>query len=61
MPTLIYLGQVLQQQTEGIARLGSVLKRDVRDMEIMTSEDTDMADDGSGKVSQSWPTASILT
>ncbi|RWR74549.1 nuclear pore complex protein NUP54 [Cinnamomum micranthum f. kanehirae] len=58
--SLADMQEVLQQQTEGIARLGSVLKRDVRDMEIMTSEDTDMADDGGGKVSQSWPTASIL-
>ncbi|XXG50252.1 hypothetical protein AAC387_Pa02g4298 [Persea americana] len=59
--SLADMQEVLQQQTEGIARLGSVLKRDVRDMEIMTSEDTDMVDDVSGKVSQSWPTASILT
>lgn len=33
--------QVLQQQTEAIARMGSVLKRDLRDMEIMMAEETD--------------------
>lgn len=31
---------------EAIARLGSVLKRDVRDMEIMIAEDTGAADNG---------------
>ena len=36
-----FLGQILQQQTEAIAKLASVLKRDIRDMEIMVSEDTD--------------------
>ncbi|KAL9678024.1 hypothetical protein QQ045_015862 [Rhodiola kirilowii] len=35
--------EVLQQQTEAIARLGSVLKRDIRDVEIIMSEDRDMA------------------
>lgn len=39
--------QVLQQQTEAIARLGNVLKRDIRDMEIIMAEDTDMTDDAS--------------
>ncbi|XP_047958453.1 nuclear pore complex protein NUP54-like isoform X1 [Salvia hispanica] len=33
--------EVLQRQTEAIARLGNVLKRDVRDMEIIMAEDTD--------------------
>ena len=37
--------QVLQQQTEAISRLGNVLKRDIRDMEIIMSEDTEMAQD----------------
>lgn len=39
--------QVLQQQTEAIARLGNVLKRDVRDMEIIMAEDKEMTDDAS--------------
>lgn len=39
--------QVLQQQTEAIARLGIVLKRDVRDMEIIMAEDKEMTDDAS--------------
>ncbi|KAG4989992.1 hypothetical protein AAZX31_11G253900 [Glycine max] len=34
------LQEVLQQQLEAIARLGNVLKRDIRDMEIMMTEDT---------------------
>ncbi|GAB4829341.1 Nuclear pore complex protein Nup54 [Ancistrocladus abbreviatus] len=33
--------EVLQQQTEAIARLGNVLKRDIRDMEIIMAEDTE--------------------
>lgn len=37
--------QVLQQQTEAIARLGNVLKRDIRNMEIIMAEDTDMTED----------------
>ena len=41
----IFWEQVLQQQTEAIARLGNVLKRDIRDMEIIMVEDTDMTDD----------------
>lgn len=36
--------EVLQQQTEAVARLGNVLKRDIRDMEIIMAEDTQMAD-----------------
>ncbi|KAJ1391610.1 Nuclear pore complex protein Nup54 [Sesbania bispinosa] len=38
--SLADLQEVLQQQMEAIARLGSVLKRDIRDMEIMMAEDT---------------------
>lgn len=37
--------QVLQQQTEAIARLGNVLKRDIRDMEIIMAEDSQMTED----------------
>ncbi|KAG6426731.1 hypothetical protein SASPL_110960 [Salvia splendens] len=33
--------EVLQRQTEAIARLGNLLKRDVRDMGIIMAEDTD--------------------
>ncbi|XP_076911782.1 nuclear pore complex protein NUP54-like [Bidens hawaiensis] len=36
--------EVLQKQTEAVARLGNVLKRDIRDMEIIVAEDTQMAD-----------------
>lgn len=36
--------QVLRQQTEAIARLATVLKRDMRDIEIIMTEDTEMAD-----------------
>ncbi|KAF2286505.1 hypothetical protein GH714_017429 [Hevea brasiliensis] len=39
--------EVLQQQTEAIARLGNVLKRDMRDMEIIMAEDTEMTQDTS--------------
>ncbi|KAI4385296.1 hypothetical protein MLD38_003340 [Melastoma candidum] len=45
--SLADLQEVLQQQTEAIARLGNVLKRDIRDMEIMMAEDTDMTEDTS--------------
>ncbi|KAE9454233.1 hypothetical protein C3L33_13866, partial [Rhododendron williamsianum] len=38
---------VLQQQTEAIARLGNVLKRDLRDTEIIMAEDTEMKEDAS--------------
>ncbi|KAK3124794.1 hypothetical protein QOZ80_7BG0593170 [Eleusine coracana subsp. coracana] len=41
--------EVLQQQTEAVAKLGNVLKRDIRDLEIMQSEDTDMAEDNVGR------------
>ncbi|XP_054786040.1 nuclear pore complex protein NUP54 [Prosopis cineraria] len=40
------LQEVLQQQTEAIAKLGNVLKRDIRDMEIMMAEDTGTTDNG---------------
>ncbi|XP_022776310.1 nuclear pore complex protein NUP54-like isoform X1 [Durio zibethinus] len=40
--SLADMQEVLQQQTEAIARLGNVLKRDIRDMEIIMAEDTDM-------------------
>lgn len=40
----ILMLQVLQQQTEAIARLGSVLKRDTRDVEIIMAEDTEIED-----------------
>ncbi|KAL9248519.1 Nuclear pore complex protein NUP54-like protein [Drosera capensis] len=39
--------EVLLQQTEAIARLGNVLKRDVRDMGIIMSEDSEMIESGS--------------
>ncbi|WVZ62738.1 hypothetical protein U9M48_012448 [Paspalum notatum var. saurae] len=39
----------LQQQTEAVAKLGNVLKRDIRDLEIIQSEDTDMAEDCVGR------------
>lgn len=45
--SLADMQEVLQQQTEAIARLGNVLKRDSRDMEIMMAEDTEMAENGS--------------
>lgn len=47
--SLAEMQEVLQQQTEAIARLGNVLKRDSRDMEIIMSEDTPMADEGGGR------------
>lgn len=40
----IFVAQVVQQQTEAIARLGNVLKRDIRDMEIIMAEDTELTD-----------------
>ncbi|KAL2903645.1 Nuclear pore complex protein NUP54, partial [Bienertia sinuspersici] len=45
--SLTDMQEVLQQQTDAIARLGNVLKRDIRDMEIIMSEDTEMIEDGS--------------
>ncbi|TKY47754.1 Nuclear pore complex protein NUP54 [Spatholobus suberectus] len=44
--SLADLQEVLQQQMEAIARLGGVLKRDIRDMEIMMTEDTGTAENG---------------
>ncbi|CAB4294561.1 unnamed protein product [Prunus armeniaca] len=38
--SLADMQEVLQQQTEAIARLGNVLKRDIRDMEIIMAEET---------------------
>ncbi|CAH8349783.1 unnamed protein product [Eruca vesicaria subsp. sativa] len=43
--SLIDMQEVLQQETEAIGRLGNVLKRDIRDMEIMVAEDTEMTED----------------
>ncbi|TXG56066.1 hypothetical protein EZV62_017379 [Acer yangbiense] len=43
--SLADMQEVLQQQTEAIARLGNVLKRDIRDMEIIMPEDTEMSED----------------
>ncbi|KAM0984363.1 hypothetical protein ACFX14_011925 [Malus domestica] len=45
--SLAAMQEVLQQQTEAIARLGNVLKRDIRDMEIIMSEDTETTENGS--------------
>ncbi|XP_030449314.2 nuclear pore complex protein NUP54 [Syzygium oleosum] len=45
--SLADLQEVLQQQTGAIARLGNVLKRDIRDMDIIMAEDTEMAEDTS--------------
>ncbi|KAL8218854.1 hypothetical protein R6Q57_022227 [Mikania cordata] len=42
--SLADMHKVLQKQTEAVARLGNVLKRDIRDMEIIMAEDTQMAD-----------------
>ncbi|KAL6190568.1 hypothetical protein ACLB2K_036962 [Fragaria x ananassa] len=42
--SLADMQEVLQQQTEAIARLGNVLKRDIRDMEIIMAEDPDATD-----------------
>ncbi|KAL5198736.1 hypothetical protein ABZP36_002248 [Zizania latifolia] len=41
--------EALQQQTNAVAKLGNVMKRDTRDLEIILSEDTDMADDSVGR------------
>ncbi|KAH9708276.1 nuclear pore complex protein NUP54 [Citrus sinensis] len=43
--SLADMQEVLQQQTEAIARLGNVLKRDIRDMEIIMAEDSQMTED----------------
>ncbi|ONK58210.1 uncharacterized protein A4U43_C09F9620 [Asparagus officinalis] len=44
--SLTEMQEVLQQEVEAISRLGNVLKKDIRDMEIIMSEDTDMIEDG---------------
>ncbi|GAU16624.1 hypothetical protein TSUD_325720 [Trifolium subterraneum] len=44
--SLANLQEVLQQQMDAIARLGSVMKRDARDMEIMMAEDTGKLENG---------------
>ncbi|XP_009769399.1 nuclear pore complex protein NUP54 [Nicotiana tabacum] len=43
--SLTDMQEVLQQQTEAIARLGNVLKRDIRDVEIIMAEETEMVED----------------
>ncbi|XP_020106893.1 nuclear pore complex protein NUP54 [Ananas comosus] len=48
--SLADLQEVLQQQTEAIARLGNVLKRDARDMEIIMSESANVAEDGGRQI-----------
>lgn len=40
--SLADMQEVLRQQTEAIARLGNVLKRDIRDVEIIMAEETEM-------------------
>ncbi|CAL5418751.1 unnamed protein product [Camellia sinensis] len=45
--SLADMQEVLQQQTEAIARLGNVLKRDIRDTEIIMAEDKEMTENGS--------------
>ncbi|KAK4354213.1 hypothetical protein RND71_026407 [Anisodus tanguticus] len=40
--SLADMQEVLQQQTDAIARLGNVLKRDIRDVEIIMAEETEM-------------------
>ncbi|CAD5182611.1 unnamed protein product [Musa acuminata subsp. malaccensis] len=47
--SLADLQEVLQQETEAIARLGNVLKRDMRDLEIIMSEGTDTLEDDRGR------------
>ncbi|CAL5203697.1 unnamed protein product [Lathyrus oleraceus] len=44
--SLTDLQEVLHQQMDAIARLGSVLKRDARNMEIMMAEDTETTENG---------------
>ncbi|KAL3352232.1 hypothetical protein AABB24_020343 [Solanum stoloniferum] len=43
--SLTDMQEVLQQQTEAIGRLGNVLKRDIRDVEIIMAEETEMMED----------------
>jgi nuclear pore complex protein Nup54 len=42
--SLIEMHEVLRQQTEAISRLARVLKRDLRDIDIILTEDTEMVD-----------------
>ncbi|KAK9108456.1 hypothetical protein Syun_024467 [Stephania yunnanensis] len=49
--SLVDLQEVLQQQTEAIARMGTVLKRDIRDMEIIMAEDADILENGYKRIS----------
>ncbi|XP_050375168.1 nuclear pore complex protein NUP54 [Argentina anserina] len=42
--SLADMQEVLQQQTEAISRLGNVLKRDIRDLEIIMAEEPDTTD-----------------
>lgn len=42
--SLTEMHKVLQQQTEAISRLATVLKRDMRDIDIIHTEDTEMVD-----------------
>ncbi|XP_074263735.1 nuclear pore complex protein NUP54-like [Silene latifolia] len=44
--SLADMQEVLQQQTDAMARVGNVLKRDIQDMEIIMSEDGEMIEDG---------------
>ncbi|KAL5717630.1 Nuclear pore complex protein Nup54 [Ranunculus cassubicifolius] len=44
--SLADMQEVLQLQTEAIGRLGNVLKRDIRDVEIIMGEDTEMEENG---------------
>ncbi|KAM0934901.1 putative nucleoporin nucleoporin alpha-helical domain-containing protein [Dioscorea sansibarensis] len=47
--SLADMQDVLQKQTEAIARLGNVLKRDTRDMEIIMCDSADMVEDSVGR------------
>lgn len=45
--TVLFLQQVLQLETQAISKLGNVLKKDMRDVEMIMSEGaTDMIVDG---------------
>ena len=43
---LFFLGQVLQKQMKAIARLGTLLKRDICDTQIMMAEDPGTTENG---------------
>ncbi|KAJ3671891.1 hypothetical protein LUZ60_007970 [Juncus effusus] len=58
--SLLDLQEVLLQQTEAIARLGNVLKRDARDLEIITSENRDVSENGVIKESFFGPPGLVL-